>query len=102
MSSPPLSSPDLHHGELPEHRLLIPKGGEGPAPHDPDRHLQLQQPQQQASAPGLLPDQGLLRQGEGLRSGPMEVKLLRTLKLNTNAKLWIVEPLQQHHPWKKA
>lgn len=51
---------DLHHGQLLEHRLLLSEGGQRPPPDDPDRHVQLQQPQQQAAAPGVLADQGLL------------------------------------------
>lgn len=51
---------DLHHGQLSEYRLLLSEGGQGSSSDDPDRHVQLQQPQQQAAAQGLLADQGLL------------------------------------------
>lgn len=55
---------DIHHGELPEHRLLFSERSEGASFDDPDRHVQLQQPQQQAHPPCLLPDQSLLWQGD--------------------------------------
>lgn len=58
----PLSA-DLHLSQLPEHRLLLSEGRQGSSPEPADRHLQLQQPQQQAHPPRLLPDQSLLRQG---------------------------------------
>lgn len=50
----------VHWGELPEHRLLLPEGGEGGAPEPADRHLRLWQWQQPAGAQGCVPDQDLL------------------------------------------
>lgn len=55
---------DLYLCELSEHRLLLTEGREGDASDNPDRHLQLQQLQQQTHSQGLRSDQGLLRQGE--------------------------------------
>lgn len=56
-------STDLHLCQLSEHRLLLSEGCEGSPSEPADRHLQLQQPQQQANSPRLLPDQGVLWQG---------------------------------------
>lgn len=57
-------SSDLHLSELSEHRLLLAERCEGDASDNPDRHLQLQQLQQQTYPQGLCSDQGLLWQGE--------------------------------------
>lgn len=56
--------PGLYLCELSQHRLLLAEGREGDAADNPDRHLQLQQLQQQAHSQGLRSDQGLLWQGE--------------------------------------
>lgn len=45
METPSVSA-DLHLRQLPEHRLLLSEGREGPPSEPADWYLQLQQPQQ--------------------------------------------------------
>lgn len=81
-------STDFHLCQLSEHRLLVSEGCEGSPSEPADRHLQLQQPQQQAHSPCLLPDQGLLRQGSREEDQGRGEEAVSSEREGGRAQLW--------------